>query len=181
MWAEDKVRLEIGMPEAQWEKKEWAWDGRMTTREKSKGNKRKNTAIQTIFRALRKDDITCSPGENNNNLCCVKDYLNKVIMCSLFLKYTQSNSTETTYVLPNELDKIFVNTCHFYIFLKIKIMYIHTCIHVYDSIMILYERGILRSLSCWPASTRFNTLRNLILFKRLLLKRFINTLWSSCC
>lgn len=66
MWAEDKVRLEIGMPGAQWKKKEWAWDGRMRTGEKSWRKKRKKTAIQTFFQASRKEDITSHPGKKKN-------------------------------------------------------------------------------------------------------------------
>lgn len=62
MWAEDKVRLEIGMPGAQWEKKERAWGGRMRTGEKSGRKKRENTATQTIFQAPSKKDITSRPG-----------------------------------------------------------------------------------------------------------------------
>lgn len=40
MWAEDKVRLETGMPGARWEKKERAGDGRMRTGEKSRKKRR---------------------------------------------------------------------------------------------------------------------------------------------
>lgn len=63
MWAEDKFRLEIGMPWAQWKKTERAWDGRMTTR-KEYEEEEENTAIQTSFQALRKENMTTTKKNN---------------------------------------------------------------------------------------------------------------------
>lgn len=45
MWAEDKVRLEIGMPGAQRGEEARARDGRMRTGEKSGRKERRNTEI----------------------------------------------------------------------------------------------------------------------------------------
>lgn len=58
MWAEDKVRLEIGMPRAQWGEKEQARDGRMRTGEKSGRKEGRNTPIQTLFK--RQEEICYS-------------------------------------------------------------------------------------------------------------------------